>query len=161
MTSTGNNSGGPLFKYEARETEFSGGIFVLQAFCVSLLLLIVGGILTSIASELLGGLTGGIAAYFIAGLIGFGLGYWVQITFPRSRACGGLWIWIFPVVVFLWAIFTDMRLGFNDELTSLFIAANARRGPTFGFLTLTSPALATVFYSVGVLKASRKLAKSA
>jgi len=147
-----------MFDSEADSSGFSVGLCVLQLFGVPLICLMFGLLAGDVSNELLRAITKSSGAelllgYVVFSLVGFELGYIVQTAIPRSHQSGGLWVWVLPVCILGHGVVDQLTRNPNRVIIDYFVFSPGNEG--LGVALITWPALATCFYSVGVVSASR------
>lgn len=156
-----------MFEYEVDRSGFSVGLFILQLFVVPLVCLVCGLILADICVELLRVVTKSravevLAGWVVYGIMGFCIGFGGQKNVRRLRQSGGAWAWLLPVCVFTWGLL-DTLFRDPNHIVSVTIGIPFPQdgdGEAFWLTLVAWPTIATCFYSVGMVRASR-LAKAA
>jgi len=137
---------------ELGPTGFSGGLFVGRLFGVPVASLLIGWFASSLIEEVLGGHFINLAGYFCFGATGFLMGYRAERATTDFRKSGGLWVWILPVAVLIWAFLEEVRL-FPDASSEFFLPPAHQETVLLLFVL---PTFASCLYSVGILVASRR-----
>lgn len=136
------------------EHSFSPGLFVTQLILAPLGGLLVGLITAAFLEELLNIRYSNTLTYLAYGGQGFLFGYLTQKFSLASIKSGGAWIWIAPASLLIWSIIYELGRP-NPEIAGLFLARRANPGGAMFLALVTMPTLASVFYSIGVVAASR------
>ena len=142
-----------MFDYEVRSTGFSPTLFVIQLILAPLGGLILGLLVYALLEEVFRARNSNLLGYIGFSIQGFILGYKMQTAFPRAIESWGPWIWTVPVCnVGLWILNDN---GPNSQVADFFVFPH---GPGLGgieMVLITWPAVASCFYSFGVIVASR------
>ena len=130
--------------------EFSPGLFVAQLFLIPLFCFIAGGMAADLAIDITGL---SISGYVMSALVGMAIGYVAQRSDERTADSFGQWIWIPPVLIGLWAITHDIRLGFSA--VCYFETCNGPDLPGIQMFLVTFTAISSCFYAAGISLARR------
>jgi hypothetical protein len=144
-----------MFQHEIRANGFSAGLFVVQLVLAPLGGLIFGLILWIVLEELLRTRDGNILGYFGYSVQGFLLGYKMQTSFPRSIQSWGPWIWIPPVGLLLCCFGSELARHSKSAIVDCFWPGLGNPGGVYLIVLVTLPAIASCFYSAGIVAASR------
>jgi hypothetical protein len=149
-----------MFDQEIDSSGFSVGLCVFQLIAAPFECAIFGflvglffeGLLhiraTSLAADLLG--------YLIFSSVGFALGYVIQIGIPRSYQSAGRWVWVLPVSILVLGFIDEFRRVSADKaIVDYFVGRPDIPDSGLGMVFFAWPAVATCFYSAGLVVANR------
>ena len=145
-----------MFDYDAEQVGFSAPIFVFQLIGAPLGTLIAGVALSAFVEGLLGVKNGNLIPYVCFALEGFLFGYTYQTSRPRAYQSGGRWIWIPPVCLLAWGVLDELFRRRGTAVLDFFDTSRPGPGVVLAVGLLTLPAIATCFYSIGVITARRR-----
>lgn len=144
---------------EVRQTGFSVPLCILQLFGAPFAGMALGFLATLIWTDFLGirGTSADLFAYVAYGAEGWLMGYSVQTVMPRATQSGGRWVWIIPICFFTWGLIDEPNRGLDTTL-DMFITRPGRPASPFLMALITLPMVASCFYSLGIIAASRPAA---
>lgn len=140
--------------YEAEPRGFSPSLFVVQVVVAPLAGLIMGGVTYLLIEELFRVKFNTLLGYVVFSVQGFIVGYKLQAALPRAIESGGRWVWILPSLVLMWGLTVELARGPNSQVADFFALPPSGTGGLL-MLLFTLPLVASCFYSVGVVAASR------
>jgi len=148
-----------MFDQKSNTSSFSVGLCILQSFGAPLATLIFGVLLAQIFEKLLGItaddlIAGTLLGYLVFTVEGLVIGYTTQVLIPRAQQSGGGWVWVLPCSVLAWGILDQFSRNPKRVLAACCISDPAV-DEGIGIVLITWPAVATCFYSVGVMLASQ------
>ena len=143
-----------MFDYESEPRGFSPSLFLVQLFTAPLGSLICGGLATLLVGEMLRIKDSNLLGYLCFSAFGFVLGYKMQVSFPRSIESGGPWIWLPPVCLAIISVASNWS-QFHQSTLPVYFWPSPGPDRSYGGLLVALPAVATCFYSLGVILANR------
>jgi len=144
-----------MFSTEVRSSRFSPIFFILQLFLAPLGSLICGLVIAGLLENLFGVRNNNFVSYSSFVLEGFILGYATQTAYPRAQQSGGLWVWIPPVCMAIYAVIEQFERNPGKLIGNYFLFRSGSGIEGMGIVFVTLPAISSCFYSVGILIASR------